>query len=59
MEEQRLKMWERSKKWPQKLFILSLMKTKSFGILNQKRSASKRHIAGVLFNLYDDNMKYL
>ena len=59
MEEQRLKMWEMSKKWPQKSFILSLMKTKSFGISNQKRCASTLHIAGDLFNLYDDNKKYL
>jgi hypothetical protein len=36
-----------------------LMKTKSFGISNQKRCASTLHIAGDLFNLYDDNKKYL
>ena len=38
MEAPRLKIWERSKNWRLKSIILSLMKIKSFGILNQKRS---------------------
>ena len=50
MEAQRLTMWERSKNWLQKSLTLSLMKTKSFGILNQKRSAFKLLIAIDMFH---------
>ena len=54
MEAQWLQMWETLKKWLQKSLILTLMKTKSFGILNQKRSAFKLLIASDMF--YNRNL---
>ena len=56
MEVQRLQMWETLKKWLQKSLILTLMKTKSFGISNLKRSAYNQLIALDMFIYH--NMKW-